>query len=482
MEPDCMQRHDILEERTTMKKKLLARAIGAATVALATQHAAGAGFALQEQNGSGLGNAYAGGAAVAEDASTVWANPAGMSRFTTVQVAGAVSGVFPSSKFRNDGSIAAFGQPLGGDGGQGGESAALPAMYIVAPITRDFAFGLGIGVPFGLETRWDDGWLGRYQALQSKVETLNVNPSISWRINDQFSVGAGVNWQRIKATFTNSANYSGALATAAQTAAAGGLITPAQAGAFIAATPGLDSSVNISGDDDAWGWNVGAMWNINPDTRVGVHYRSAIKYNINGNINFGNPAVPLPPQLAPIGAALVPAVNAQLASGGVTSSIKLPSFTNVSFYSRLNPKWEVMADVQFTDWSTIETLEFVRTGPGRALPPTPENFKDAWRVAGGVSYFLNDKWKIRGGIAWDESPVNDTDRTPRLPDEDRFWLAGGVQYAWNKQLKLDLGATYIWISNAASDQNAGSTAQNALIKGSYDASVFVLGGQVSYSF
>jgi long-chain fatty acid transport protein len=466
-----------------MKKKLLARAIGAATMALAAQQAFGAGFALQEQNGSGLGNAYAGGAAVAEDASTVWANPAGMSRFTTIQVAASVSGVFPSSKFQNDGSLPAFGQTsLGGTGGEGGQSAALPAMYIVAPITRDWAFGLGIGVPFGLETRWDDGWLGRYQALQSKIETLNVNPAISWRINDQFTVAAGVNWQRIKATFTNNANYSAALASAAQTAAAGGLITPAQAGAFIGATTGYDSSVNIDGDDDAWGWNAGLMWNITPDTRIGAHYRSAIKYQINGNINFGNPTVALPPQLAPIGAALIPAVNAQLTSGGVTADVKLPSITNVSFYTRLNPKWEVMADVQFTDWSTIKTLEFVRTGPGRALPATPENFRDGWRVSGGLSYYLDDKWKFRAGIAWDETPVNDTDRTPRLPDEDRFWLAGGVQYAWNKQLKLDLGATYIWISNASSNQNAGSTAQNGLIKGTYDANVFVIGGQVSYSF
>jgi long-chain fatty acid transport protein len=116
------------------------------------------------------------------------------------------------------------------------------------------------------------------------------------------------------------------------------------------------------------------------------------------------------------------------------------------------------------------------------VPATPENFKDSWRVSGGVSYYLDDKWKLRGGIAWDESPVNDTDRTPRLPDSDRFWLAGGVQYAWNTQWKFDLGATYIWVSNGSSNQNAGSPAQNGLIKGSYDNYVVVVGGQVSYSF
>jgi long-chain fatty acid transport protein len=111
-----------------------------------------------------------------------------MSRFTTVQIAAVGSGVFPSSKFQNDGSLPAFGQTsLGGTGGNGGESAALPAMYIVAPITRDWAFGLGIGVPFGLETRWDDGWLGRYQALQSKIETPQREPVDLVRINDQFT-------------------------------------------------------------------------------------------------------------------------------------------------------------------------------------------------------------------------------------------------------------------------------------------------------
>lgn len=471
----------------SIKKKQVAHAVAAAVFALGAGQAFGAAFALQEQNGSGLGNAYAGGAAVAEDASTIWANPAGMSRFSTIQIVAAINLITPSAKFNDGGSqpatLPGFNlQPLGNTGGDAGDTAALPAMYVLVPINRDFAFGLGIGVPFGLKTEWDDGWLGRYQGIKSKVETLNINPALSWRINDQFSVGVGINYQQVKATFTSNANYSLGLAAAAQQAAGQGLIPAAAVVPFINATSGLDSSVSVTADDWTWGWNIGLMWNISPDTRVGAHYRSSLKYTATGNVNFGNPSLPaLPPTLAPIGAALQPAVNAVFVSGGITSQIELPSISNVSFFTKLNPKWDLMADVQFTNWSTIQNLTFVRN-TGAVLQSTPENFKDAWRVSVGANYYLDDKWKLRGGIAWDETPVNDQDRTPRLPDNDRFWVAAGAQYAWSPQLKLDFGLAYLFIDNATSNQFAGSQPQYGLIKGDYEANVWIVGGQVSYSF
>ena len=202
------------------RRTRVAAAVAGLALALGASQAFGAGFALQEQNGSGLGNAFSGGAASAEDASTVWSNPAGMSRFKTIQVVGAGNVLMTSNKFSNDGSLAAFNQPLGGNGGNAGITALLPAMYVVVPINEQFAFGLGIGAPFGLETDWDDGWLGRYQGLNSKVETLNVNPVFSWKINENFTVAAGADWQKIKANLTSNFNYSAGLAEAAQKAAA----------------------------------------------------------------------------------------------------------------------------------------------------------------------------------------------------------------------------------------------------------------------
>jgi long-chain fatty acid transport protein len=465
----------------SLKKRQVAHAVAALALALGTGQALAAAFAVQTQSGSGLGNAYAGGAAAAEDASTVWSNPAGMARFSTVQIAVAANVIGPSFKLNNDGSLPALNQPLGGDGGDAGNLVGIPAMYIVVPINNQFAFGLGIGVPFGLETEWDDGWLGRYQGIHSKVETINVNPALSWKINDSFTLGAGVSYQHAKLKFTSAQNYGGALL--------GGCLANPQCAPFGtpvgAATYGYDASVNVDASDDSWGWNVGLMWNIGRDTRIGAHYRSSIKYDASGNVNIGLPTIAKTgnAQLDTVLAGLQAqaAANPLLQSGGVTSSIKVPSTTNVSFFSRINPQWEVMADVQFTNWSTIEYLTFTRT-TGTVLNSTYENFKDVWRVSGGVNYYLDDKWKLRGGMAWDQSPVQDAERTPRLPDADRFWLAAGAQYTYQKNWKFDVGFAYEFVDSGTSNQNAGSTQQYGLIKGSYDVNAWLLGGQVSYSF
>jgi len=468
--------------RIPSRKSRIALALAGIAAALACGTAQGAAFALQEQSGSGLGNAFAGGAASAEDASTVWSNPAGMSRFTATQVAAAVHFITPSIKFSNDGSVAAGFQTLGGEGGDAGSTSVTGNLYIAVPINQQFAFGLAIGVPFGLITEYDDGWIGRFQALKSDVRTYNVNPAISWRVSNNFTIAAGADFQRIKATFTQQLNYSALLAQAAGQAAAAGQIPAAAVPPFLSAVSGLESHGNIDGDDSAWGWNAGVMWNIDDRSRLGAHYRSGIKYHISGNANFNHPSLPaLPPTLAPIGAALSSAVNAAVFNGGITADIELPAIANVSYFRQLNDRWDVMADIQWTGWDKLQNLTFVRT-TGAVLSSTPENFKNAWRYSVGANYRYTDQWMFRGGLAWDQSPVNDTDRTPRLPDEDRIWFSVGAQYKMSPQLKVDVGYTFINVQNASINQNAGSTAANGLLKGNYDAHVNIVSAQVSYAF
>ena len=468
---------------TQFHRTRIAGAVAGLVLALGAGHAFGAAFALQENSGSGLGNAYAGGAAAAEDAGTVWTNVAGMSKIGTNQVVAAINFIGPSAKLNNNGSVAAFNQPLGGDGGDAGNWAAVPNMYLVVPINKEWTFGLGLNAPFGLVTEYDDGWLGRYQALKSDVKTMNINPALSWKINDSFAVGAGANYQQIKATFTKNVNYSAALAQAAGQAAAGGLIPPATVPAIIASTGGLDANANITGDDYAWGWNVGVLWDISKDTRIGAQWRSSIKYNVTGNVDFSYPAIPstVPPALAPVVGLLAANVNQVLASGGVTASIEVPAIANVSLFSRLNDKWDVMGDVQFTGWSSLPELKFVRT-TGAVLSNTPENFKDAWRVSIGTNYRMDDKWMFRGGLAWDQSPVNAQDLTPRLPDNDRTWVTLGAQYKYSPALKFDAGFAYIFVKDPSINQADGNAAANGLIKGTSSNSVTILSAQATYSF
>jgi long-chain fatty acid transport protein len=277
-------------------------------------------------------------------------------------------------------------------------------------------------------------------------------------------------------------NYSGALAQAAQTAAGQGLIPPELVPSIIGATSALQSKTTVDVSDSAWGWNVGALWDVSPDTRVGAAYRSKIKYHASGNVDFDNPTPSVPPALAPVVGLLSQQVNAvALYDGGVHTDIELPDTANLSFFQTINDRWDWMADLQWTGWSTLKDLTFVRsTGP--VLQSTPENFDDTWRFAVGANYKYSDQWKFRGGVAFDQSPVNNTDRTVRLPDGDRTWLSAGLRYSLSKQLKFDLGFSYIFIDKPGIDQNEGSTAQNGLVKGHYDANVVIVSGQMVYSF
>jgi len=465
----------------------LATAVAGVAFTLGAGQALGAAFGLQTQNASGLGHAYAGGAAAAEDVSTIYYNPAGLVTLQKTEVVMSANVICPSAKFQNSASLPAFNQPLGSNGGEAGSCAVVPNFYMGIPFTDKWSFGLGINAPYGLMTEYDSDWLGRFQAIKSKIETINVNPVLSWEPTKTFTVGAGVSWQKLKAEITKNANYGGAFAQQVGGLVAAGKVPAAAAPTLIGSAYGLQSDVKITGDDDSWGWNIGALWQVTPQTRIGASYRSPIKYTVSGNIEFTNPTTanlgPLPPTLAPVGALIVGGLNASplLANGGVSAEIKMPETANLSIFSVINKDWDVMADLQYTGWSSIQQFQVVRD-TGVPAGGYTWNFRNTWRVSAGVNYKYSEKWVFRGGVAYDQTPTNDTDRTPGLPDNSRTWLAFGVHMNMTPNWEFDLAYAHEFLSNPSIYQNGGSTASYGLIDGSVKEQVNIVGAQVKYVF
>jgi len=441
-----------------MKRNALAGAVVSALGLLAGSEARAAAFALYEQGVSGLGNAYAGAAAVAEDATTVWWNPAGMSRLGAGKHF-AIGGVLisPSTKFSNGSSIpAAFNTAPAGTGGDAGKDAIVPSMFYVMDLNPRMHFGIGISVPFGLKTEYDSDWIGRFQGIKSKVETLNINPSLSYKLSETASIGGGISYQRGKVDLKTAVNYSAIVSGAL------GL--------------NLEGQNTTSVDGDAWGFNIGGLFNVAPATRVGIHYRSSLDYKLDGNTSFSN---------VPAAFAGIPAAAAGTSNGNVKLDLKTPDNLSFSVAHKLNDQWDLLGDLTWWHWSKIKRLPVVRTsGPanGTTLSTLTFNFDDTWRASIGANYKLNGPWTLKLGAAYDQTPVpNAESRTVRLPDNDRYWLSAGAAYQVSRNGKLDFGYTLVSVKNADINNDQRATGAG-LVNGSYKAHVHVLGVQYQHSF
>ena len=243
-----------------------------------------------KENVSGLGNAYAGSAAVAENASTIFFNPAGMTQLKDREFSAGVAAIGPSFKFTDKGSSAgAF--TTAGTGGDAGSWAAVPNAYMSWALNKDLYLGVGFSAPFGLKTEYSNPWVGSAQSNSFGVETYNLNPAVAFRANDAVSLGGGLSWQHIDATYKRLA------ATTDFPGPAFGL----PAGITVLTTQSL---VTAKLKGDAWGWNVGGLFKVSPNTKVGVSYRSTISHDTTGDINISGPG------------GITAAVNAALSTGG----------------------------------------------------------------------------------------------------------------------------------------------------------------------
>lgn len=441
--------------------------------------AAASGFALLEQSASRLGTAFAGTAAAADDATTVYFNPAGMTMLRKPEGAVSASGIEIGSEFRNASSVPAFAQPLGGDGGDAGDWNFVPAAYFVLPVGESLAFGFGVNAPFGLKLVYEDDWIGRFQGLHNEITTLNFNPSVAWRIGERISIGAGIDYQRLDAELTNDINYSAVIAQGVQQLVLAGQLPPATGNAVIAANAAQSGHARVRGDDDAWGFNVGALFDLSDDTRLGLSYRSSIDYTVEGTIDFTAPAGRDPISSGIIAAAGAP--GAPLSSGPVKVDLELPDSATLSLQHRFGEKFAVVADVAWTGWSSIQELRIVRD-TGTTVSVTPERWNDTWRYALGGTYAMNDSITLRAGVAFDETPVPDETRTPRLPDTDRTWVAIGARWQPSPAVLLDFGYAHLFSDTVPLDQDAGNAAASALLNGHQHSDIDIVSAQLVYRF
>jgi long-chain fatty acid transport protein len=476
---------------TKMKKTNLAAALIAA---LGAGNAGAAGFQLFEQGVGGLGTAYASGAA-AEDASTIYWNPAGMTYLPGKNISAGLHLINPAAKFKNEGSTFpnVGGAPVtGGNGGDAGGVAPVPNGFYSHAINDQLRVGIGMSSIFGLKTEYDNGWVGRYHALVSDLRTINVNPSLAYRINDKFSIGGGLNLVRADVELSNAINFGLLGAVSAIGAIQQSAVIPAaQKPALIAGVQAqipalnqsLDGKVNLQGDDMAYGFNLGLMAQVTPAARVGFSFRSKVKIEVEGKAKFTVPTFALPGALAPVGAQVNAGLQTAFANTDVKATVELPEIVSLNTHVQLNDRWGLMGDLTWTNWSRFEELR-IKFKDGRADSVTPEKWKDSYKVAFGANFKMNEKWTLRGGLAYDKSPVEDEFRTPRIPDADRTWIAFGARYNMSDHNSIDVGFAHIFVDdpklNKVSDESVAQI--QTLLRGKYDSNVNVLSVGYNHRF
>ena len=422
-------------------------------VGSSVESALASGFAISEQSVSGLGNAFSGAGAIAEDASTIFFNPAGLTLLKGNSLVGAGSLIIPSINFTNQGSVTVTGQPLsGGNGGNPGKTVLIPNLYTSWSLSEEVKLGLGVNSPFGLVTEFEEGWVGRYQGLRSSLTTININPTVAVRLAEMVSFGFGLNVQYADAELSNAIDFGTIGAnTPLQT-------TPQQ----------LDGKTEVNGDDWSVGFNLGLLLEPTPRTRVGLAYRSAITHDLRGNAKFTVPeaATPLTAQ-------------GQFTNTDAKAELNLPDSFSLSVYQELSNQWAIMGDLTWTNWSRFQELRVEFDNPVQSDSVQPQNWRDTWRFGLGLNYKPSEKWLLRTGFAFDPSPAEDEFNSVRIPTGNRTWLSFGVGYRPSRSLNFDFGYAHIF---APSEKIAQVEATGSRLKGELDGSANILGLQINWRF
>lgn len=366
--------------------------------AFATQTYA-AGFQLSEQSAIQMGRAMAGAGVVGDDLSAVHYNPAGMTLLsgTRMQATGTWVAVNLDYESR-DGSVTENGRLKG---------QTIPAGFITHQINDSLWAGLGLTVPYGMGTEFDENWGGMDRGTESMILTFDINPNLAWKVNDKLSVGGGISLQYAKAELGFGFGFD---------------------------VPSFKTvaHANVKGDSWAWGWNVGMMFQPVETVRVGLAYRSHIAHNADGHTTLD--------------------INGMRSlTSDMKVRIKTPDTITLSATWEATDALRLSGTARWSKWSNFKSLSLDNSGFDNQMVDSiasahstiTNNWDDTWFFSVGADYKLNGQWTVRGGVAYDQGPVENQYRMAVIPDTDRVWFSGGASYKYTDNLTFDFGATYI---------------------------------------
>lgn len=400
------------------------------------QPAYAGGFQLSDHSITALGRSQAGYGIVGDDASAAFFNPAGLSLLNKKQIQAGAALIRAKGHFTNNGST---GANVGNDH-DGAQNSITPSLYYVTPINKNIHFGLAINSPFGTHTHYDNGFVGQYSGLKTKIVTININPSFAVKINDSISIGAGISYQKFDASIS----------------AAGSPLAPT-------------STLTIEGDSDKWGYNVGAMFSFVDQSRLGISYRSKIEHDIEGEAIFSN---------------FSPLADGSFAA---TAGFISPETAYLAYTKPVSDKWQLSLGYRWTRWSRFEELDVqFPTGVATQNSTINTQWSDVKTIAIGTDYTLNSKWTLRAGYAQDDSPVPDATRSVRTVDSDRTWYSIGASYHASNNIQWDVAYRYIAFDDAPVSQDItrsnGTVALGTLNGNFNDINIHTLAFQINYQY
>lgn len=410
----------------------------------AIESAQAAGYQLNEYSATGMGRSFAGAGVVGDDFSAIGFNPAGMQLNASngLQLGASMVSLYSEYKGTSDGVYGTGNTRI---------TRVLPSGFAQYKLTPDLTFGLGVYVPFGLATDYDNGWFGESHGGLSQITNINISPAVSYQVMDMITLGASVNVQHAKARITSAADsldpYTGLSGRSAR---------------------------DLQGDDWGVGYTLGALITPMKGTRLGVSYRSKVSHELKGKIKISG----------------APGVLGSVTNGkhDILAKIETPEVVLISAAQDIGQKWTVSATARWTRWSRFENLDIIMNDQSLALAGLPagtpvsqthEHWKDTWFYALGLDYKHSENWAFRLGAAYDQSVIRSAQyRTVRIPDGRRIWTSLGLSYTTGNW-QFDAAYAHLFVKTAwANHGETGKTAPN--IKYASDANMVSAG--IQYKF